>query len=115
MLIKQFQQLSRLAAGRFALRESQINERSALWHGLFESACWCRVKSPAFELEQCVLMRGIQNHLPAIPAAPVVCDLDSTIENANGRIGSGQCQWPAHCLRWNGVVVEIETHIDGLA
>ena len=42
-------------------------------------------------------------------------DLDLSIQNAHVRIGCDQCEWASHCIRRNGVIVEIEAHVDNLA
>lgn len=115
MFVMHLQQLSGLASGRFALHECEVDERSALRNSLLEPADGCRVECFAFEFEHRFLMCGGPAPLPAILAAPLACDLGSAVQNTNGRVRSDERQRAAHCLRWNGVVVEIETHIDGLA
>ena len=107
-------QLSRLAAGRLALREGQVQKRFALRHGLLQAAGGCGVEGFALELEHRFLMSGIEHQLVAIIGARMAGDLERAIENAHGGIGGHQGQRTADRFRRDGVIVEIEAHIDGL-
>ena len=69
ILIQQFEQLRGLAAGRFSLREGQIQKCFTLRHGLLQSASGCGVECFALDLEHRLLMRGIQHQLVAIIGA----------------------------------------------
>ena len=42
-------------------------------------------------------------------------DLGGAVQDAHLRVGGHQGQRPAHGLGRDGIVVEIETHVDGLA
>lgn len=42
------------------------------------------------------------------------CDFDTAHRECGARVVGNESQWPANGLWGNGVVVEIETHIDGL-
>ena len=41
-------------------------------------------------------------------------DLGGAVQNADVGVGGYQGQRPAHGLGWDGIVVEIEMHVDGL-
>ena len=66
-------------------------------------------------LEHRFLMRGIEHQLVAVVGAAMAGDLGSAIENAHGGVGGDQGQRAADGFRRDGVIVEIEAHIDGLA
>lgn len=75
MLLEQFQQLSGLTAGRFALREGEVKQRFAFWYGLFQPAARRGVEGLALDLENRLLMRGMEHLLVAIIGARVAGDL----------------------------------------
>jgi hypothetical protein len=69
----------------------------------------------AFGAQQSFFMRRVRDHALPVVRAAVIGDLRRTIQNAHVRIGGRQGQGPPHGLRRDGIVVEIETHVDGLA
>src|SRR5712692_5106452 len=60
-------------------------------------------------------MRGIEYELVAVVAACMPRDLERAIENPYGDIGGHQGQLATDRFRRDGVIVEIEANIDGLA
>ena len=60
-------------------------------------------------------MSVIEHELMAVISAPMTGDLDWAIENAHACIGSHQGQLASDRFRRDGVIVEIEADIDGLA
>ena len=66
-------------------------------------------------LQHRLLMRGIEHELVAIIGAYMAGDLEGAIENAHTDIGGDQGQLASNRFRRDGVIVEIEAHIDGLA
>src|SRR5580700_11187945 len=60
-------------------------------------------------------MRWVEHELMAIVSAIMQGDLECAIENAYGDIGSNQGELPPHRFRRDGVIVEIEAHVDGFA
>src|ERR1039457_1608687 len=115
VLFHQLHQLGCLRAGRFALREGQIEKCLALRYGDLQAPTGRGVECLALDFEHRFLMSRIENQLVAVIGAHMASYLDSAIENAHTVSGSGQDQLPADCLRGNGVIVEIETNIDALA
>ena len=69
----------------------------------------------ALDLEYRFLMRGIEHELVAVVAACMPRDLERAIENPYGDIGGHQGQLATDRFRRDGVIVEIEANIDGLA
>ncbi len=69
----------------------------------------------ALGLENGILMSGIEHRLVAIISAWVAGDLGRSIEKAHVGVGGHQGQGPSDSVWRNGVIVEIETKIDGLA
>src|SRR5258708_39815122 len=69
ILFQQLRQLSCLGAGRFALREGQVQQRLALRHGLLQTSSGCGVERLPLDLEDGILMDGSEAELVAIIAA----------------------------------------------
>src|ERR1700683_233598 len=114
ILIQQLHQVRSLMPGRFPLRERLIQKRFAFGHGLLQPASGRGVERFALALEDRLLMRWIEHGLVSVITADMTSDLDRAIQNAHAGRGSQQRQLPADRFRRNGIVVEIEAHIDGL-
>src|SRR5439155_1183895 len=115
ILVQQLHQVRGLMSGRFPERERLVQKCFAFRHGLLQPASGRGVERFALALEDRLLMRRIEHGLVAVITADMTSDLDRSIQNAHAGIGSQQGQLPADRLRRNGIVVEIEAHIDGLA
>jgi hypothetical protein len=58
-------------------------------------------------------MSGIEHELVTVVGTYMPSDLDGTIENTHISVGCNQGQLASNGLRRDGVIVEIEAHIDG--
>jgi hypothetical protein len=113
MLLQQLHQKRGLVASGFALGKGKIEKRLALRNGLLQTAAGRGVVRLALNLQHGFLMRGIENELVAIISTDMASDLDGPIENTHAGVGCHQGQLASHGLRRDGVIVEIEAHIDG--
>src|SRR5690348_2900683 len=69
----------------------------------------------AFQLEQRLDMRRIENHLSTVVGSWMTCEFHCSVEDANRRIRGSQHEGMAYGFGRNGVVIQIETYIDRLA
>src|SRR5260370_18164651 len=88
ILFQQLRQLSCLGAGRFALREGQVQQRLALRHGLLQTASGCGVERLPLDLEYRILMAVIEHELLSSISTYLPSDLDRPIHYAHAAIGS---------------------------
>jgi len=102
-----------LIASRFALGKGEIEQRFALGNGLLQTAARRGVECLALDLKHRFPMRGIEHELVAVVGTYMPSDLDGAIENTHAGIGCNQRQLASNGLRRDGVIVEIEPHIDG--
>ena len=68
----------------------------------------------AFVAQQGLFMRRVQDRLLPVIGAMMSGDLSGAVQDAYIGVGSQQGQRPTHGLGRNGIVVEIEMHVDGL-
>jgi hypothetical protein len=115
IVVQQLHQLRRLCARRFSLRERQVEQLPALWHGLCQTASRGGMEGLAFERQDRVLMRRVEDELMPVITAQVAGQFGRAVENAHHRVAGRQRQRAAYGLGRNRVVVEVEANIDRFA
>src|SRR6266545_1349219 len=113
--IQQTEKLCALAGGRFSFGESSLQQGFAFRNGQREAARARLVEGLAFGAQQGLFVRRIQNLLLPVIGAMMPGDLGGAVEDAYVRIRSHQGERPTYRLGRDGIVVEIEMHVDGLA
>ena len=113
--VQQTEQLRGLAGGRFSLGEGALQQVFAFRNGQRQAACARLVQRFAFGAQQGLFMRRVQDGLLPVIGAMMAGDLGGAVEDADIGVGGHQGQRPAHRLGRDGIVVEIEMHVDGLA
>lgn len=113
MLIEQLQQLLRLTAGRFSLRESGVDQQFGLRHQLLQTTAAGRRDRAVLGFQQGFLMCGIDDELMPVVGSQMTGDLGKAIQDSHGGIGGSQRERSADGFRGNRVVVEVEPHING--
>src|SRR5262249_2956164 len=115
VLIQEFEQLRRLRASGLAMSESQVQKCLTLRHGLFEPAARRSVEGSALELQYGVAMHGVQHLLLPVIAARMTRQFDGAIQDAERGVGGHQGERTADRFRRDGVIIEVEAHVDRLA
>lgn len=77
-----------LTAGRFSLRERQVQQRFTFRSGLRQPPPGRGMEGFAFDRQHRILMGWVKHLLMAIESAPMTGDLGGAIEDSNQRIGS---------------------------
>ena len=72
------------------------------------------VEGFAFGAQQGLFMRRVQDYLLPIIGAMMAGDLGGAVQDAYIGVGGQQGQRPTYGLGRNGIVIEIEMHVDGL-
>ena len=115
VVLDQAQQLSALGSGGFAALEGGLQEAGRQGDGRRQAAGSGSRQGFLFAGQHGLDVSGIVDPLTAIVAAAVVGDLDTSSEQAHGGWRGQQGQAAADRLGRDGVVVQIEAHVDGLA
>jgi hypothetical protein len=115
IVFEQSEQLCALAGGRFAACKGSIQQGFAFWNSISKPAAQGGAQSFPFFLKQGFLVGRIQDQLMAIITTAMPRDFIAAVENAHGYFRGYENERTADGAGWNGVVVEIETDVDGLA
>src|SRR5438094_1659539 len=112
--IQELEELCGLAARRFSTCESGIEQSLAFRHRLRQATTWGGSEGLALFLQQGLLVSGIEHELVSIIGAAMLGDLLTTVQDPHPRVGGHQGQWTSDGLRRDGVVVQVETKVNGL-